>query len=421
MRIARLKLANVRAIKAAEFRFQPGFNLVVGVNGVGKTTVLDSLVVCLSAVVRKINKLQGGAASLNMDDIRMGADALDVECEIEGDGENASYGYAVHKNRESTVPREEKSGIPREEVHDTHDKTEFVGRLPLATEFKPGDRPLAIFFSTNRAAPTGLAPSQSAASGGIPAAFAGALSKRRGLHLMEFKDWMRVQESLRSEQPKAVRALDALRAAITRFLPEYQNFRLGGANTNGSFLQIDRGAATLPIELLSDGERGVLGLMLDLTRRLALANPELDDPAAEAEAVVLIDEIELHLHPAWQRRIVKNLTETFPKCQFIATTHSPQVIGEVKHDRITIIADGEVYSPPYSYGVDSSRILDEIMDTGSRTESVKNLLAKISRAVGDDRHDEARSLLSELTDRLGDNDPEVTRIRTLIDFMTGDA
>ena len=77
---------------------------------------------------------------------------------------------------------------------------------------------------------------------------------------------------------------------------------------------------------------------------------------------MLIDEIDLHLHPKWQRQIVDKLTKTFPRCQFIATTHSPQVIGEVGHNRIQIIANGEVYSPTHSFGVDSSRVLEEIMD-----------------------------------------------------------
>ena len=162
-------------------------------------------------------------------------------------------------------------------------------------------------------------------------------------------------------------------------------------------------------------------MVLDLTRRLAQANPAMENPAAEAEAVVLIDEIELHLHPEWQRRIVENLIKTFPKCQFIATTHSPQVIGEVEHDRIHIMADGEVYSPAYSFGVDSIRVLEEIMGTDPRTRKVKDLLSEISRTIGDDSYDDVRALLADLAKHLGEDDAEVTRIRTLLDFMTGDA
>ena len=161
-------------------------------------------------------------------------------------------------------------------------------------------------------------------------------------------------------------------------------------------------------------------MVLDLIRRLAQANPKMQDPAANAEAVVLIDEIELHLHPGWQRRIIGNLTETFPKCQFIATTHSPQVIGEVEHDRIHIIADDEVCSPTHSFGVDSSRVLEEIMDAPSRTTEVEELLKKISQEVGKPRYEKARELLARLIDSLGESDPEVTRIATLLEFMEGE-
>ena len=143
---------------------------------------------------------------------------------------------------------------------------------------------------------------------------------------------------------------------------------------------------------LSDGERGTLALVLDLTRRLAQANPEMTDPAAEAEAVVLIDEIDLHLHPKWQRQIVRNLTAAFPRCQFIATTHSPQVIGEVEHDRIQIIANGQVYSPTHSFGVDSSRVLEEIMDADPRAQEVKALLSQVSQEVGKQQFDSAREI-----------------------------
>ena len=394
MRVARLELANVRAIEEAEFHFRPGFNLVVGVNGVGKTTVLDALAVCLSAFVRRANKLPRYQVRFDLIDIRMGASALDVVCQIEDGPEHARYGYALHKSRESAVSRKKGAGMPREQVHDTPDRAEFVGGSPPAASGNEslGGPPLAILFSTGRAVPYEGAPPRSAAAGGVKAACSGALSNRRGLHLTEFEAWMRVQEALSTEQPAAMRVLGAFDTAVKRFLPGYRNLRLGGESPSGGFLLIDRGTATLPIRQLSDGERGVLAMVLDLTRRLAQANPEMNDPAAEAEAVVLIDEIELHLHPGWQRRIVRNLTETFPRCQFIATTHSPQVIGEVEHDRIHIMADGEVYSPTYSFGVDSSRVLEEIMGTEVRGPGRwRILLSEISRTIGDDSYDDVRA------------------------------
>ena len=405
MMVTRLRLKNIRAVEEATFDFRPGFNLIVGVNGVGKTTVLDALATCLSYVVPLANaRPTHGARRFDIGDIKMGASTLnvDVTCDFERNQKDIRSVYEIHKPRD-------KSEIKR-----------FVGNVPPpATGEEPGGRPLAVLFSTNRAVPSDKVPAKGATTGGVATAFWGALSNRE-LRLGELAAWIRVQETLKQERPAAGHALDAMSKAVTRFLPSFRNLRVGGKGKSGLLL-IDRDdRTTLPVRLLSDGERGVLAIMLDLTRRLARANPNMMDPAAEAEAIVLIDEIELHLHPQWQRLIVGNLTKTFPKCQFIATTHSPQVIGEVESGRIQIIADDQVYSPSHSFGVDSSRVLEEVMDTERRTETVNDLLSKISRVISAHQYDHARASLTELEGQLGNDDPEVTRIRTLLDFMTGD-
>src|SRR5690606_19957875 len=115
-------------------------------------------------------------------------------------------------------------------------------------------------------------------------------------------------------------------------------------------LTVDKGKTTLNINQLSDGERGVLALVMDIARRLYQANPGLNDPLKEGEAVILIDELDLHLHPKWQRSIVENLIRVFPNCQFIASTHSPQIIGEVEPKSITVIDNG-TNKPATSYGM----------------------------------------------------------------------
>jgi ABC-type multidrug transport system ATPase subunit len=416
MRVTALKLTNLRAIETAEFRFQAGFNLIVGVNGVGKTSMLDALRVCLSAFAKQANKLRAPVESLTVDDIRIGADALSIECGVQIGG--LEHRYLIHKPRAASAPRENKAGMPREQVHDTPEKATFLGVAPgPVTGREPGGLPLAVLFSTNRAVPSERAPGKNVSAGGTAAAFADAFANRE-LRLGEFAFWMRVQEALKSERVSAGRALAAFEDAVTRFLPRYAHLRVDGDERPR--LLIDRGNTTVAVRQLSDGERGTLALVLDLTRRLAQANPKMTDPAAEAEAVVLIDEIDLHLHPKWQRQIVRNLTAAFPRCQFIATTHSPQVIGEVEHDRIQIIANGQVYSPTHSFGVDSSRVLEEIMDADPRAQEVDALLSKISQEVGGQRYESARRLLAQLVGKLGEDDPEVTRIRTLLDFMEGE-
>lgn len=416
MRVTQLKLANLRALEAAELHFKPGFNLVVGVNGVGKSSVLHALSVCLSAVVRQANRLRTPIGAFTLEDIRVGAEALSVECGVQIHG--AEHRYLIHKPREASVAIEQNAGMPRELVYDTPGIARFLGMGPaVVTGKEPGGRPIAIFFSTNRALPTDRAPGKGIAAGGEAAAFADSFANRE-LRLGELAAWIRAQEALKREGITANYALGALEEAVSRFLPGYKSLRVDSGIPPR--LLIDRDHTTISVQRLSDGERGVLALVLDLTRRLAQANPNMTDPASEAEAVVLIDEIDLHLHPKWQRQIVRNLTAAFPRCQFIATTHSPQVIGEVEHDRIQIIADGQVYPPTHSFGVDSSRVLEEIMGTDPRTHEVKELLSKLSQEVGRQRFDRARELLAQLVHRLGEDDPEVVRINTLLDFMEGE-
>jgi predicted ATP-binding protein involved in virulence len=416
MRVISLKLANVRAIEVAEFRFQPGLNLIVGVNGVGKTSMLDALRVCLSAFVKQANNLRAPVESFIVDDIRVGADTLSVECSAQIGA--SEHRYLIHKPRESSARHAKAAGMPREQVHDTPEKATFLGAAPTpATGREPGGRPLAVLFSTNRAVPSDRTPRKSVVAGGTAAAFADAFANRE-LRLGEFAAWMRVQQALKSERASAGRALTAFDDAVSRFLPGYAHLRVDVSDARPRLL-IDHGSSAVAVWQLSDGERGTLALVLDLTRRLAQANPEMSDPAAEAEAVVLIDEIDLHLHPKWQRQIVHNLGAAFPRCQFIATTHSPQVIGEVEHDRIQIITGGQVYSPTHSFGVDSSRVLEEIMDADPRAKEVTELLLVISELVGGQQFARARALLSQVSERLGETDPEVTRIRTLLDFVEG--
>ena len=179
MIVTRLKITNLRAIEAeAEFRFQPGFNLIVGINGVGKTSVLDALSVCLSAVVKYTNKLRTSAISFSVNDIRVGAEALTIECSVIID--EHEYSYIVHKPRELSAPQMKKVGMPREQVHDTPVRAQFLGESPsqIPSE-ESGERPLAVLFSTSRAVPSEQAPGKNKAAGGYAAAFADAFAANR--------------------------------------------------------------------------------------------------------------------------------------------------------------------------------------------------------------------------------------------------
>src|SRR5690606_14860939 len=124
------------------------------------------------------------------------------------------------------------------------------------------------------------------------------------------------------------------------------------------------------LEQLSDGERGLLALIFDLTRRLAIANPASKNAIGEGVALVLIDEIELHLHPKWQRDVLQRLRNVFKACQFVVTTHSPLVLGEVEARCVRFLefenGKVDVTVPAEAYGMDANRILQELMDAPVR-------------------------------------------------------
>lgn len=390
MRVTSLKLANVRAIETAEFQFGSGFHLIVGVNGVGKTSMLDALCVCLSAFMKRANKLSTRRISFRSDDIRDGAKALTIECR--GRIRSSEYRYLVHMPRDSSTPREKKTGMPREQVHATPEKASFLGTAPVPVAGgEPDGRPLAVLFSTNRAGRFGPKRSRQGAAGGTVAAFADVF-KHRELLLREIVDWLRVQEALRTEHESACRVLDAVDQAVVRFLPGYSNLRI--EPTVRPQLLIDRGRSTVAVRQMSDGERGTLALVLDLTRRLAQANPEMADPALEAEAVVLIDELELHLHPVWQRQIVRKLSMTFPRCQFIATSHSPQVVASVSPEQVHLLTDAGVIRPDRSRGMDSNWILRHLMQADDRPEDAKVILESVERLVAEGEFAHARDEIS---------------------------
>lgn len=417
MIIKKLQIAGLRAFEQAEFTFQPGMNLLVGVNGVGKTTVLDALRICLSQVLPEVTASRSQKIRFEETDIQFGASTLQVSCDFELD--NIEFNLLLIKQRENTIPNKEIGNV-RDQTTESPDKEETS---PLLLSAFPGfkkarQQPLGIYFSTRRSLVVEQAPSKTNTAGGQAAAFAESLLSSRELNLRLIAQWFIAQEELGAENPAFLKHVEVLRKAVHQFLPDFTNLRTVDIDGNISFV-VDKLGKTLRVAQLSDGERGMLAIVLDLARRLSQANPGLDNPIKDGVGVVLIDELDLHLHPKWQRSIVKNLTNTFENCQFIITTHSPQIIGEVKPDRITIV-DKDIYQPTSSFGMDSSRILEEIMDTVPRNIEVNNLLSTLHKKIDEEDIPEAKKILKKVIRILGPNDPEVTRPATMIDFLEGE-
>lgn len=189
-------------------------------------------------------------------------------------------------------------------------------------------------------------------------------------------------------------------------------------NSGKPSLTITKNNQDFKIEQLSDGEKMLLMLVTDLARRLAIANPNSRNALLNGEGIVLIDEIDLHLHPQWQRSVIPSLTQTFPNCQFIVTTHSPQVLSEVKRENVFIIENYQIVeNTPHTYGKDSNSILYELMDVKERPETVQNQINNCLRLIDNGQIETAKSALNELSNLLGENDSEVVRANTLIGFL----
>lgn len=392
MIIRKLILTNVRAYTQASFDFKEGMNLLVGINGVGKTTVLDALRICLTVIYPYITQTTHKKESFSKTDIKIGADYLQVSCfftylEID-------YNLLIVKHRENFVVSE--NNEDKGKTIEKPDQEVFTPSIKITTK-KFSDLvqdPIGIIFSSKRSLITEKAPSKAAAQGGQVAAQAEALSIDRFFNLKIFAEWLKVQEKLAEEQQHVIQYILALRKAVETFLPGFNNLRVEDIEGATEFL-IDKNGVSFNLSQLSDGERGVLSIVLDIAKRITQANPLLVNPLSEGKGIILIDELDLHLHPKWQRTVVNNLIRTFPNCQFIATTHSPQIIPSLEPERIQLIFDDNVIIPDRTLGMDSNWILKHLMDAEERPDDALKIIATVENIIDEIDFEKARNLIKE--------------------------
>lgn len=156
---------------------------------------------------------------------------------------------------------------------------------------------------------------------------------------------------------------------------------------------------------MSDGQRALIGLVADIARRACLLNAETFGAQAlkETSGLVLIDELDLHLHPRWQRRVVGDLKRIFPKIQFFATTHSPQVIGEARPEEIVLLTlQGQKPRPTQAFGMDSNWVLECVMEADGRDPSVAKEIKALFNEIEEGKFDEARARIERLRTDIGD-------------------
>lgn len=183
--------------------------------------------------------------------------------------------------------------------------------------------------------------------------------------------------------------------------------------------------------LLSDGYRRLVNIVMDIAFRCALLNKSMfgDQCYKHTYGTVIIDEIDEHLHPALQVRVLKALQDTFPKIQFIVSTHAPLVMSSVEPRKdengndINVVykleyIDGEYMHKELNiYGMDASTIIETYMGQPSRDLKVNNDIKSILELIDKGDIQTARKLLEELEKNIANGDPELTRMEALISFM----
>jgi len=154
---------------------------------------------------------------------------------------------------------------------------------------------------------------------------------------------------------------------------------------------------------LSDGQKTYIAMVADIARRAIILNPHLGaDAVKKTPGVILIDELDLHLHPRWQRTIIANLKKTFPLMQFFATTHSPIIIGEAKPEELVVLTETGQRQISRSLGMTSNDVLEIIMGAPARDEAIEQHLTELFNAIEDVELERATQLLKDLRDEVGD-------------------
>lgn len=181
-----------------------------------------------------------------------------------------------------------------------------------------------------------------------------------------------------------------------------------------SWLSIRKNGTRLNVHQLSDGEKRVIVLLIDITRRLiTLGKQNKSSAYFEGTGIVLIDEIEEHLHPKWQRSFLPTLCKIFPNLQFVATTHSPQVLSYVPNGCAFALENGKAY-PQNTYGRNNEWILEAIMDDVSRPVEVQAKLDDYFDLIREEKWDLAAALRTELEEMIGADEPELLKADILI-------
>ena len=428
-RIKKLSLEGFRSFKKSEMIF-PDSNvlLLIGNNGKGKSSILDSIALLLSDFVKRITD-ENGKDNLTIQNTDINIHSSTKRTIIEGAFEAINEIFSIRLSNQLEFLKDSSSKNSNKAY------TDFIIKMKNV----PRNFPILVYYKSNRffksAKELKLDLSSILSSGKTNVSIYSNAFSSRDMTFEDFQTWFRFEEDIENDQIRRLKdfkltnpKLEAIRAAIKSFFNNledtkrlFSELRVERVGAKSKFM-IKKGSEDFEIAQLSDGEKMLLLLICDIARRLTLANyvQSITQPFnfnfLQGSGIVLIDEIDMHLHPKWQRNVLRALTKTFPNIQFIATTHSPQVLSRVQRESVRVLDDGKILmisSNPI--GRDANAILEEIQQVPKRPKEIEILIDSYYANINNNEFEAANAFKNQLLDYLDNEDPVFARANAMIE------
>jgi len=417
MLLKNINISNFRAIDTAKIKFEKGFNILIGDNGVGKTSILEAISVALGGFLVGIDGIN--TKHFTQDEIRCVSELLgqgsynikhitpiQVECDIELHGQNYNWTRrksSIKSARSTVEPRD----ICKEAYRLSQDSNEVlpilnyqsVARMWAQKREKTED----IFRKDNFLRNVG---------------YIDCLSQESNVKML--LNWCRKMEQISWQQNERIAEYEAVKNALAKFMSIMDETNITSVvyDKRQEELMYKDKNKILPIRFLSAGYQSLIWMVLEIAYRMAVLNPNLlDQVTNETTGIVLIDELDLHLHPKWQWKVITALKETFPNVQFIATTHSAIILASCKNERVIAIdSDMNIEYKKSLYGLPINDVLVAYQNSDNIVSSIKNKLEEFYKCIEKQEFNNASKILRDLSEELGEDNPEVVGAQVTLDL-----
>lgn len=423
MTIEKLFFMDFRGLHSLELELNGKSAILYGINGVGKSSVLTGINLIYASIINRLVR-QKFKQSIKFEDsdIRYNKASSVVAAEF-GFEDMQDFFYVYRQmdrtNKRYMNPRKDQFNSLIDHFEKLYiGETEIDADNNLSYQNENFDIPVFVSYGVNRLViKTPLRISKKMSCGQY-SAYEKAIENQ--IAFDRLFEWFLEQEIYETQLKKEKEGYEdiPLKAVKTAMLAMLDGFKDIHIMVKPYSMKVYKGTETLDILQLSDGEKCTLALFGDLARRLAIANPSMSNPL-DGQGVVLIDEIELHMHTLWQRKIINVLKKTFPNIQFIITTHSPQVLGEVSDEFNVFTLQKEQDETncekvcPY-FGVDSNAVLEDALHTDSVSRIIKEKVSAMYELLDNKEYDQAEKVADDI-DRITINrNADTVKARVII-------